>query len=92
MLGEKIGPCEIAEDLSEVPNPHTWTANASMIFLDAPNGAGYSHGRDFTKNTKEYAEDAYAFFQLFFAEFPQYQKLKFHIFGESYAGMISKFN
>jgi len=39
-----------------------------------------------TINTVQYAEDVYSFFQLFFTEFPQYQPLDFHLFGESYAG------
>jgi len=87
MLGENIGPCLIADDLSELPNPNSWNNNASIIFLDAPVGAGFSHGTDRVVNTQEYAADVYAFFQLFFAEFPQYQRLPLHIFGESYAGL-----
>ena len=86
MLAEKIGPCEINDDLTEVDNPHSWTNNATVIFLDAPNGAGYSYGSDLASDTREYAADVYAFFQIFFAEYPQYAQLDFHIFGESYAG------
>jgi cathepsin A (carboxypeptidase C) len=86
MLGEKIGPCEIASDLTEIPNPYSWTNNASVIFIDAPNGAGFSHGANFAMNTEDYAEDLYGFLQVFFDEFPQYLNLGFHIFGESYAG------
>lgn len=81
MLAEKIGPCEINEDLTERNNPYSWTNNATVIFVDAPNGAGYSYGSDLASNTREYAEDVYQFFQLFFDAYPQYAELDLHIFG-----------
>jgi hypothetical protein len=81
MLAEKIGPCEINADLTERFNPYSWTNNATVIFLDAPNGAGYSYGNDLATTSREYADDVYAFLQLFFAEYPEYAALDFHIFG-----------
>jgi len=86
MLGEYIGPCSIDLNQNEIPNVYSWNYNASLIFIDAPVGAGFSYGTEYTITTPEYANDLYAFFQLFFAEFPQYQTLGFNIFGESYAG------
>ena len=88
LLAEKIGPCEISPNLTEIYNPYSWTNNATVIFLDAPNGAGYSYGNDLAQNSREYADDVYAFFQIFYRAYPQYAALDFHMFGESYAGMV----
>lgn len=90
MLAERIGPCTIVEKDGvpfEEPNPHTWINNASMIFIDAPSGAGYSYtDGNFTINTRQYADHVYDFFQLFFEAFPKYAELEFGLAGESYAG------
>ena len=67
-------------------NPHSWNANASVIFLDQPINVGYSYSSQSVSNTIAAGKDVYAFLQLFFKNFPEYANLDFHIAGESYAG------
>lgn len=82
----ELGPCSVKEDGSDtVFNPHSWTSNSSVIFLDQPTNVGYSYGEN-VSNTFTAAEDVYALLQVFFKEFPKYQRLDFHVAGESYAG------
>ncbi|KAG0253529.1 hypothetical protein BG011_006320 [Mortierella polycephala] len=82
----ELGPCSVKEDGSgTVYNPHSWNSNSSVIFLDQPTNVGYSYG-DSVSNTFTAAKDVYALLQVFFKEFPEYQRLDFHIAGESYAG------
>lgn len=47
---------------------------------------GFSYGSPRVSDSRAASEDVLAFFQLFFKEFPEYAKLDFHLFGESYAG------
>ncbi|KAG0238983.1 hypothetical protein BGW41_007999 [Actinomortierella wolfii] len=82
----ELGPCAVKEDGSGlVYNPHSWNSNSSVIFLDQPTNVGYSYG-DSVSNTFTAAKDVYALLQVFFKEFPEYQRLDFHVAGESYAG------
>ncbi|KAG0270106.1 hypothetical protein DFQ27_000407 [Actinomortierella ambigua] len=82
----ELGPCAVKEDGSGLThNPHSWNSNSSVIFLDQPTNVGYSYG-DAVSNTFTAAEDVYALLQVFFKEFPEYQRLDFHVAGESYAG------
>ncbi|KAG0004316.1 hypothetical protein BGZ65_000581 [Modicella reniformis] len=82
----ELGPCKVKEDGSDAEyNPHSWNSNSSIFFLDQPTNVGYSYG-DYVSTTAAAAKDVYAFLQVFFKEFPQYQRLDFHIAGESYAG------
>ncbi|CAO1628133.1 unnamed protein product [Sympodiomycopsis kandeliae] len=85
----ELGPCRIAnEGKNVVNNPHSWTNNANMIFLDQPVNVGYSYSEngDDVNNTPAAAEDVYAFLQLFLQKYSQYAKKPFHIAGESYGG------
>ncbi|KAF9326742.1 hypothetical protein BG006_009872 [Podila minutissima] len=82
----ELGPCAVKEDGSgTVFNPHSWNSNSSVIFLDQPTNVGFSYG-DTVSNTFTAAKDVYALLQVFFKEFPEYQRLDFHVAGESYAG------
>ncbi|KAF9121908.1 hypothetical protein BGW39_010158 [Mortierella sp. 14UC] len=82
----ELGPCSVKEDGSDTQyNPHSWNSNSSVIFLDQPTNVGYSYGES-VSNTFTAAKDVYALLQVFFKEFPKYQRLDFHIAGESYAG------
>ncbi|WBW75370.1 vacuolar carboxypeptidase Y [Schizosaccharomyces osmophilus] len=83
----ELGPSHInMETLKPEYNPHSWNSNASVIFLDQPIGAGFSNGDGSVLDTITAGKDVYAFLTLFFAKFPQYAHLPFHITGESYAG------
>ncbi|CAG8755592.1 33220_t:CDS:2, partial [Racocetra persica] len=50
-----------------------------------PTNAGYSYG-DVVSTTSAAEDDVFTFLEIFFQNFPQYAKLKFHIAGESYGG------
>lgn len=85
----ELGPCRIAnEGAGVVHNPHSWTNNANMIFLDQPVNVGYSYSDngDDVNNTPAAAEDVYAFLQLFLQKYTQYAEKPFIISGESYGG------
>ncbi|KAK9710395.1 hypothetical protein K7432_008444 [Basidiobolus ranarum] len=88
MLGlfMELGPCRanVNGDGTQV-NPTSWNSNASTIFLDQPFGTGFSYGQD-TTTSLEAADRVQAFLRLFLQAYPKYQKLDFHVTGESYAG------
>ncbi|CAJ1335036.1 unnamed protein product [Effrenium voratum] len=80
------GPCKVSKDgQSTYTNPHSWHNAANVIWVDQPAGVGFSTGIG-THNEKGVADNMFVFLQKFFQEFPQYQKTKFFVFGESYAG------
>ncbi|KAJ7627649.1 serine carboxypeptidase [Mycena polygramma] len=86
----ELGPCSIAaEGRTTKPNPHSWTNQASIIFLDQPVDVGFSYSDPgaSVKNSADAAKDVYAFLQLFFEQFPEYSKLPFHVAGESFGGI-----
>lgn len=82
----ELGPMTITPELKPIKNPYSWTNNASVIFLDSPVNTGYSYSSGSVNNTFVTSHDVIAFLDLFFIEFPQFQKVPFHIAGESYAG------
>ena len=69
-------------------NEYSWTTNSHILFLDQPVNVGYSYSDDGSKVDRSAiaGEDVYAFFQLFFASFPEYASAKFHMASESYGG------
>ena len=84
LFGEN-GPCTVTKDgKSTTPNPHSWTNNANMFWIDQPPGAGFSEG-DADSGEVEVADDMLGFLIAFFEALPHYNK-DFYIFGESYAG------
>ncbi|ODV72469.1 carboxypeptidase C PRC1 CYBJADRAFT_152644 [Cyberlindnera jadinii NRRL Y-1542] len=82
----ELGPASIDEDIKPVHNPYSWNSNASVIFLDQPINVGYSYSSSSVSNTIAAGKDVYAFLELFFKKFTEYNGLDFHIAGESYAG------
>lgn len=82
----ELGPSSIGKDLKPIYNPFSWNSNASVVFLDEPVNVGYSHSSSRVFSSKDAAIDVYAFLQLLFGKFPQFQKNDFHIAGESYLG------
>ncbi|EFR03546.1 carboxypeptidase Y [Nannizzia gypsea CBS 118893] len=82
----ELGPARLNKDLKVVRNDHSWTNNASIIFLDQPVGVGFSYGKEIPIGTRAASKDVFAFLSMFFQQYPQYGKQDFHIAGESYAG------
>ncbi|KAI9251343.1 prepro-carboxypeptidase Z [Phascolomyces articulosus] len=83
------GPCKVTDngiDIKAVYNPYSWHRYSNILFLDQPAGTGFSYGTGTINRTEDGATYVYESLQLFFEIFPQYIKLPFHMFGESYAG------
>lgn len=82
----ELGSSAIDENLNPVYNPYSWNSNASVIFLDQPVNVGYSYSSASVSDTVAAGKDVYAFLELFFQQFPEYNGLPFHIAAESYGG------
>ena len=70
-------------------NPHRWSANYSVLYIDNPVGTGFSFTDDddaYPKIVEESTQDLFIFLQQFLTLFPDLQKVEFYPFGESYAG------
>ncbi|CAK4619678.1 hypothetical protein LEN26_008958 [Aphanomyces euteiches] len=83
------GPCKIADDLSgTLPNPYSWTNNASVIWLDQPTGVGFSYGdaKDADSNEVDVGRNIYGFLQGWLKNHPKFQNHSFFITGQSYGG------
>ncbi|XP_025835544.1 venom serine carboxypeptidase-like [Agrilus planipennis] len=66
---------------------YTWTSIHSVIYIDNPVGTGYSFTNGgYAKNETAVGNDLYEALVQFFKLFPELQKNKFFIAGESYAG------
>ena len=86
LFGEN-GPCHVTDDgTATTPNKFSWNTNANIIYIDQPAGTGFSYGLGMDHNESMVAADMYDFLQQFMAAHPQYSKLPFFTFGESYAG------
>ena len=83
----ELGPCRINNHGNgTVNNPHSWTNNASIFFLDQPVGVGFSYGDKTVGTTRDASHDVYAFMKIWEEAFPKYKGNSFHIAGESYGG------
>ena len=82
----ELGSSAVDENLNPVYNPYSWNSNASVIFLDQPVNVGYSYSSGSVSDTVAAGKDVYAFLELFFQQFPEYNGLPFHIAAESYGG------
>jgi cathepsin A (carboxypeptidase C) len=85
----ELGPCRLTEEGSNVTyNQYSWNTDSHILFLDQPVNVGFSYSDDGSKVDRSTVagEDVYAFFQLFFASFPEYASAKFHMASESYGG------
>ena len=70
-------------------NPHSWSANHSVLYIDNPVGTGFSFAQNneaYHSRVEDSTEDLYRFLQQFYRMFPELQSAKFFPFGESYAG------
>ncbi|KAG9091394.1 hypothetical protein FS749_016584 [Ceratobasidium sp. UAMH 11750] len=82
-----LGPCSIRDGGNSTTwNEYSWNTNANMIFIGQPAGVGYSYNSGpIIDNSFIAADDMWAFLQLFYRRFPQYQG-ELHVAGESYSG------
>ncbi|KAF0699302.1 Aste57867_10144 [Aphanomyces stellatus] len=84
------GPCTVDASLNTVLNPHSWTSEANVIWLDQPTGVGFSYSnsldQDDDHNETDVGRNVYAFLQAFLAQHPQFQTNPFFLTGESFAG------
>lgn len=85
------GPYIFSEtNSSSYVNPNSWNKNASVIYLEAPAGVGYSIMGALSNNAtgdNTTAADNLQALYLFFTYFPTFKQNKFYIAGESYAGI-----
>lgn len=75
--------------LNLTANPYSWNTNASVLYLEAPAGVGFSLLGN-ASNVFDDATTAHDNLQAllqFFAEYPEYKDNDFYITGESYAGI-----
>ncbi|CAD8101495.1 unnamed protein product [Paramecium primaurelia] len=89
-LNEEIGPFVMVDDDREFKkNPYSWNIRANILFLESPAGVGFSINIDtkYEYNDENSGQDNYQALLVWFQAFKQFQKHKFFIAGESYAGM-----
>ncbi|KAL5819812.1 hypothetical protein ACOSQ4_023654 [Xanthoceras sorbifolium] len=96
-LAFEIGPLHfnIVEYNGSLPtlalHPHSWTKAASIIFLDAPVGTGFSYSGclqgSMSSDTK-YANQSYNFLRKWLLSHPKFIGNPFYVAGDSYSGMI----
>ena len=89
MLGEKISPLYIDDNLVPHLNNLTWAMNFHIIAIDFPYGTGFS----FATQQADYKNDSinatnylYTFLQILGSKYSTWFARDVYIFGESYAG------
>ncbi|PAV87210.1 hypothetical protein WR25_18873 isoform A [Diploscapter pachys] len=89
-LLNEMGPYVANDDGKTLrKNPWAWNRLASVIYIEAPAGVGYSYSTDgnVTTNDDQTSAENYEAFKLFFKTFPKYRNHSVYIFGESYGGV-----
>uniref|UniRef100_A0A1B6LLX0 Carboxypeptidase n=1 Tax=Graphocephala atropunctata TaxID=36148 RepID=A0A1B6LLX0_9HEMI len=86
-LFEELGPFESLHDGLHKRN-YSWNEENNLLIIDQPVGVGYSFtGREcYPENETAVGEDLYVAIVQFHKLFPNFQRNKFFITGESYAG------
>ncbi|KAJ0011152.1 hypothetical protein Pint_33645 [Pistacia integerrima] len=70
--------------------PYAWTKTASIIFLDAPVGTGFSYSTKsdaWASSDSESAKQSYEFLRKWLTENPKYLAVELFIGGDSYSGI-----
>nr|BAF99696.1 1-O-acylglucose:anthocyanin-O-acyltransferase- like protein [Gentiana triflora] len=70
-------------------NPHSWTKEASIIFVDSPVGTGYSYSNTFEgyhSTDHKASDDLYAFLRKWLLKHPKFLKNPVYVGGDSYGG------
>ncbi|PIN11143.1 Serine carboxypeptidases (lysosomal cathepsin A) [Handroanthus impetiginosus] len=76
---------------SLIINPYSWTKIASIIFIDAPVGAGFSYSNaseDYLSSDTKLASDSYSFLRKWLLKHPKFLKNCLYVSGDSYGGKI----
>ncbi|XP_041363466.1 retinoid-inducible serine carboxypeptidase-like [Gigantopelta aegis] len=84
----EIGPLDVKLNARN----NTWLSVASLLFVDNPVGAGYSYvdkPSAYTSNVDQIAKDLLTLFISFMKHTPDFQKVPFYIFSESYGGKMT---
>uniref|UniRef100_A0A183CAW5 Carboxypeptidase n=1 Tax=Globodera pallida TaxID=36090 RepID=A0A183CAW5_GLOPA len=87
-----MGPYLINSDGKSLrQNPHSWNKNASIVYIESPDGVGFSHsvdgGEPDASNDDSTAAQNYEAVKQFFNKFPLFRVNPTFITGESYAGV-----
>ncbi|KAM4034109.1 retinoid-inducible serine carboxypeptidase [Anomaloglossus baeobatrachus] len=85
---EEIGP----RDTNLCPRNSSWDRVASLLFVDNPVGSGYSYTTDsaaFARDVDTVASDMMVLLDVVFKSKPEFQKIPFYIFSESYGGKMA---
>ncbi|KPI98941.1 Venom serine carboxypeptidase [Papilio xuthus] len=82
------GPLRVRDEKFEA-RKYNWALSHHIIYIDNPVGTGFSFTKDpkgYCSNETQVGEQLYSTITQFFQLFPELQKNKFFITGESYAG------
>lgn len=76
---------------SLLQNPWSWNKLATVLYLEAPVGVGYSYSEDkddkLHLNDTQTAQDNLQALKVFFSLYPEYKTRPFYVSGESYGGV-----
>uniref|UniRef100_A0AC35TM41 Carboxypeptidase n=1 Tax=Rhabditophanes sp. KR3021 TaxID=114890 RepID=A0AC35TM41_9BILA len=89
-LLHEMGPYVITEDGKTLAkNDWAWNKFASVIYIEAPAGVGFSYSTsgNTTTNDDLTSQENYNAVKAFFGKFPQFRANAFYTLGESYGGV-----
>lgn len=85
------GPFEVTSSGKVKSRKYSWNINHNLLYIDNPVGTGFSFvdkDEGYARNELDVGKDLYAALLQFFTLFPDLQKNKFYVTGESYAGKL----
>ncbi|KAJ9705330.1 hypothetical protein PVL29_003391 [Vitis rotundifolia] len=74
-----------------LPYKYAWTRTASILFLDAPVGTGFSYSTSadgWSSSDTDSALETYKFLRKWLIDHPKYLPLQLYVGGDSYSGII----